>query len=128
MKTFLITFLLAIILLIACKKESTETDNLTGVWIESLERLDTISFVSFADTKEKFLDLKVPKEANGSFKYGTGNYSMKIKTDSVNLYWMLSASSLTKYYYFKSNPNSFDIGNFYKYDVTDSVLHFEKLK
>lgn len=126
-KIFLITGIVMSILLIACKKESTS--DMKGSWVESSQRIDTIEFISYTDTKEKSLNLRGVKGANGLPKYAGGYYSMKIEQDSVILQWSLSSSISNKYYYFKFNNDkaSFLIGNFYKYDIRDSVLRFEKL-
>lgn len=127
-KIFLITVLFSI-LLVTCKKESA-SDNMKGNWVESSQRSDTIEFVSYSDTKEKWLNLKRKKRANGLPDYADGYYSMKLKQDSVILQWIFSSSISNKYYYFKFNNDkaSFLIGNFYKHDIGDSLLRFEKLK
>ncbi len=129
LKIFLITGLVISISLIACKKESA-SDNMKGNWVERSQRLDTIEFVSFPDTKERLLNLKSVKGTNGLPKYAGGYYSMKIEQDSVILQWSVSSSISNKYYYFKFNNDkaSFLIGNFYKHDIGDSILRFEKLK
>lgn len=129
LKIFLISGLVISISLIACKKESA-SDNMKGNWLESVQRLDTIEFISYTDTDETSLNLKSSKGANGLPKYAGGYYSMQIKQDSVILQWSLSSSISNKYYYFKFNNDkaSFLIGNFYKHDIGDNMLRFEKLK
>lgn len=128
-RIFLIAGFAAGILLIACKKESV-SDSMQGSWIESTQRKDTIEFVSFADTKDKWLNLKCTKGANGLPQYANGYYTMTISQDSVILRWSLSSSISNKNYYFKfnSNKNSFVIDNFYKHDIANGQLRFEKLK
>jgi hypothetical protein len=116
------------LVLISCKKNKQATPgNISGTWIETRDRADTLVFMD-----ENMLDLRRGKSVyNGHLlpRAWSGLYIYKIKPDSIGLNWMLSSNANSKRYKFLMQSNQIQIGDFYQKDLPEStVLIFERLK
>jgi hypothetical protein len=113
--------------MLSCSKESlSNSAQLTGIWIESDMRKDTITFQQIDGsgffTLSRGYDLQ-----NGVRlpKYGSGIYSYRIKEDHIELKWLLSSNSDYNPYLFLQNGNRIRIGNFFHASL-GPVLEFRK--
>ena len=118
-------------IILSCSKDdmkSLTSTELQGKWIESVTRLDTVSF----ETVDSFDMMNLSRGIelkNGYFlpKSGSGPYKYKLLEGEISLYWVLSSDSKFKDYYFKMNGNKFNIGNFYGSTIGETLV-FEKLE
>jgi hypothetical protein len=125
-KTFLL-IVAAPFFLISCKKKSEAPGNLSGTWIETKNRADTLVFMH-----EKMLDLRRGKAVyNGNLlpKAWSGLYTYHLKQDSIGLRYTLSSNSNQPTYQFFIESNQIHIGDFYQKDPSqNTLLIFERLK
>lgn len=129
--TFLFGFILS-----SCQKEefpdpSTLPKGLTGSWIETNTRTDTIRFNSDNQSGYFFLSRGFAM-TNGYWlpKIGSAPYSYKITADNISVIDGLSSAMEGGTYYFKfDEPNlTIKIGKFCKYIATKkSILTFRKI-
>jgi hypothetical protein len=126
-----------VIALLACQKEEfpdpgTLPKGLTGSWVETSTRTDTIRFNS--DNLSGYFYLSRGFAMTNGYwlpKIGSAPYSYKISGDSIEVINGLSSSMEGGTYYFKFNePNlTINIGKFCKYINTHkSTLTFRKIK
>jgi hypothetical protein len=102
----------------SCQKNNTKDSPLTGTWIESEKKSDTIVFLSEYDGQNPVFELKRGfRIANGYIlpDYFAGPYWYQLDRDNISLNWFLSSGSFHSYY-FKIMPgeSKFEIGNFFK--------------
>jgi hypothetical protein len=129
--TFLIGFILS-----SCQKEefpdpSTLPKGLTGSWVETNTRTDTIRFNS--DSQSGYFFLSRGFEITSGYwlpKIGSAPYSYTITADNISVIDGLSSAMEGGTYYFKfDEPNlTIKIGKFCKYIATEkSILTFRKI-
>lgn len=123
MKNFLLIGIL-IFLLSNCEKSDNETMDLNGAWLEESHKTDTLVF----DTELSVVVLNRGKELIGDFlvpKPHSGPYIYELRSDSINLNWVLSSVGVGKNYYYDldSEKKQIRIGNFF----VDSISNNEKL-
>jgi hypothetical protein len=136
-KLYLILALLIEIVLVSCQKDEfpdpgTLPKGLTGSWVETSTRTDTIRFNSDNQSGHFYLSRGFAM-TNGYWlpKIGSAPYSYKISGDSISVIDGLSSSMEGGTYYFKfDEPNlTINIGKFCKYINTNkSTLTFRKIK
>ena len=137
MRNLIFTFTLSLIFF-SCEKKYEYPDpgtlpkGLTGSWIETYTRTDTIVFNSNNESGVFYLSRGFAL-INGYWlpQIGSTWYSYKISGDSISLTDGLSSSMEGGTYYFKfDEPNlTIKVGNFSKYIKTmKSVLTFRKIK
>lgn len=129
--TFLIGFILS-----SCQKEefpdpSTLPKGLTGSWVETSTRTDTIRFNSDNQSRYFYLSRGFAM-TNGYWlpNIGSAPYSYNITGGSISVLNGLSSSMEGGTYYFKfDEPNlTINIGQFCKYIATKkSILTFRKI-
>lgn len=134
---YLVVALLTGIALISCQKDefpdpSTLPKGLTGSWVETNTRNDTIGFNSNNASGYFYLSRGFAI-TNGYWlpKIGSTMYSYKISGDSISVVDGLSSAMEGGTYYFKfDEPNmTINIGKFSKYISTKkSTLTFRKIK
>jgi hypothetical protein len=123
--------------LFSCQKDefpdpSTLPKGLTGSWVETSTKSDTIIFNSDKDTG--MLILQRGYEIRNGYRLpviGSDIYSYKMLTDSIRLMGGLSSVFFDETYYFKyDEPNlTINIGKFSQYiDTKKSLLTFRKIK
>ena len=115
---FLIGLLL--ILTISCKKDRIETPPISGIWIETIHKSDTLVF----ENEYPSFTLNRGTEIRDGYllpKYSSGPYSYEIVQDSISLRWGLSSYSGSFKYYFNLDEKNehIKIGNFF----IDSLYH-----
>ena len=121
----------------SCQKDNfpdprTLPKGLTGYWVETSTKSDTIIFASDNDTG--ILWLQRGFEIRNGYRLpiiGSGGYPYKIKSDSINLVEAWSETMVNDNYYFKfDEPNlTINIGKFCKYiNAKKSTLTFRKIK
>lgn len=125
-----------VIALLACQKEefpepSTLPKGLTGSWVETTTKTDTIRFNSNNQSGYFYLSRGFAM-TNGYWlpKIGSAPYSYIISGDSISVIDGLSSAMEGGTYYFKFNePNlTISIGKFCKYISTKkSILTFKKI-
>ena len=128
--------ILLILFTFSCQKDefpdpSTLPKGLTGSWVETNTRTDTISFSS-NDQSGYFYLSRGFAITNGYWlpKIGSAPYRYKISGDSISVINGLSSAMEGGTYYFKFNePNlTINIGKFCKYiTVKKSILTFRKI-
>ena len=125
LRTCVILFLSSLMLL-ACKK-GNNTSPVSGKWIESKDRADTLIFDS-----ESFLSILRGKELSSGHllpKAWSGMYFYSIKSDSITVHYSLSSNSRQYTYVYSLQGNELTIGDFYKKNQTQgSVLKFTRLR
>ena len=127
------------LLIISCWKDeilfpdpTTLPKGLTGSWVETTTKSDTMIFFSDKDTG--FFWLQRGYEIRNGYRLpiiGSGGYPYKIFLDSINVIEAWSETMANDNYYFKfDEPNLIiNIGNFCKYISTKkSILTFRKIK
>jgi len=137
---YLIVAFLTGFTLFSCQKDkftefpdpSTLPKGLTGSWVETNTRTDTIVFNSNNESGYFYLSRGFAV-TNGYWlpKIGSAPYSYKITGDSISVIDGLSNSMEGGTYYFKfDEPNlTINIGKFSKYISTKkSILTFRKIK
>ncbi|MFA5818249.1 MAG: hypothetical protein WC854_03100 [Bacteroidales bacterium] len=132
----MVAFLIGFVLL-SCQKDefpdpSTLPKGLTGSWVETNTRTDTIEFNSNNESGYFYLSRGFGI-INGYWlpKIGSTWYSYKISEDSISVIDGLSSAMEGGTYYFKfDEPNlTINIGKFSKYISTKkSILTFRKIK
>ena len=119
--------LAASFILISCKKKPEVQGNISGTWIETKNRADTLVFM-----REKMLDLRRGKAVYNGYlqpKAWSGHYLYQLKPDSIKLSYMLSSNSNQPTYSFVMQSNQIHIGDFYQKDPgQNTLLIFERLK
>jgi hypothetical protein len=130
MKHLVVTILICISLF-SCSKTTLEPGPLRGVWVETSQRQDTISFLEF--DPDKYLTLDRGREIRNGYllpKPGSGPYDYVLKNDSIDLRagWSNSLSYQTYYFKFDPQHNLIQIGNFYDDSKNAAaILSFTKL-
>src|SRR4030042_2136982 len=120
MKNSLIHIALLIFILspsiISCEENGDTNMELSGIWIESAQRFDTIDFESWP-TDSVFLLKRGFEIQNGYLlpKANSGIYKFKLEPDAIRLVNMFSSCECYSQYYFKMylSNSVFKIGNFY---------------
>lgn len=112
----------------SCTKESTEPVQISGKWVESKERADTLVF-----GYDNLLELKRGKQLSNlalfSSLSGSGLYKYSFKQDSIRLNYLVSSSSVLKSYSFKMDESKLYIGDFYQKNPGKNVkLIFERVR
>jgi hypothetical protein len=104
---------------------------LTGSWVETDRKTDTLVFTSNSDTGFFWLNRGYEK-INGYYLplLGSGDYEYKITSDSIKLRWGLSSALGTITYYFNFNEPEliFRIGKFAPFNTNQSILAFRKIR
>ncbi|MFH1119612.1 MAG: hypothetical protein V1775_07290 [Bacteroidota bacterium] len=117
-KLILMGFLLTVLFGNAsCQKNTLKKSPLTGTWIESGKKSDTIVFSPEYDGQHPVFELKRGFRITEGYQlpdYYSGYYWYKLSQDSIALYWFLSSASFQSYY-FKILPGDgkFAMGNFF---------------
>lgn len=117
-------FLFPIALCMGCQSdEATPANSLTGKWIETTARKDTIEF------KSDFLDLRSERDADNVPRYPNGLWTYRVSNDSIQVNYSLSSFFNRQQYVFQVNPISgtCTVGNFYKPATGQVTLQFERL-
>ena len=133
---YLIVILSTGIMLVSCQKEefpdpSTLPKGLTGSWVETSTKSDTIIFNS--DKETGMLILQRGYEIRNGYRLpiiGSDIYSYKILTDSIRLTGGLSSVFFDKTFYFKYDEANLtiNIGKFSQYIGSNkSILTFRKI-
>lgn len=119
--------LVASFILISCKKKPEAPGIISGTWIETKNRADTLVFM-----RKNILDLRRGKATYNGYlqpKAWSGLYLYQLKPDSIGLKWMLSSNSNQPTYPFLMQSNQIHIGDFYQKDPgQNTLLIFERLK
>lgn len=102
----------------SCQKNQLPKSPLSGTYIETEKKTDTIIFGSVYDGQNPVFELKRGFRISDGYilpDYYSGYYNYTISQDSISLYWFLSSGS-TQSWYFKNLPeeNKMIIGNFFK--------------
>lgn len=102
----------------SCQKNPLTKSPLSGTYIETEKKTDTIVFLSEYDGQKPVFELKRGYRISDGYKlpdYYSGPYNYQIYQDSISLYWFLSSGSAQSYY-FKSlaEEQKLIIGNFFK--------------
>jgi len=119
--------LLPILFCMGCKEDDIATPFISGTWIESVDKTDTLVF----SNNERFFTLNRGKEVrNGQLlpKYGSGIYLYVLEEDTISV--RNTVSSFSGYYKtsIEIEQNRLVIGDFYQKDtLTQQALIFEKL-
>ena len=127
----LCTLVLIILLLIAtsCENHQSTEAALRGRWVESVDRTDTLAFVSIDG--ERYINVLRGKEmVNGQwiFKESGGLYQYIISGDEISLKLLASSSMTWQKVPFQVTDNSLVIGNFYELSQLGTTLRFERLR
>lgn len=136
---FLTVILCTGIMLVSCQKDNTSFPDpstlpkgLTGSWVETSTKTDTIIFNS--DNETGMLILQRGYEIRNGYRLpiiGSDGYSYKLLSDSIRLMGGLSALYFDKTFFFKYDEASLtiNIGKFSQYiDTKKSILTFRKIK
>ena len=136
---YLTVILLSGIMLVSCQKDNTSFPDpstlpkgLSGSWVETSTKSDTIIFNS--DKETGMLVLHRGYEIRNGYRLpviGSDMYSYKILTDSIRLTGGLSSVFFDKTFYFKYDEANLtiNIGKFSQYIETNkSILTFRKIK
>ncbi|WP_207532431.1 hypothetical protein [Desertivirga arenae] len=129
MKNFLLSGLL-FLFLVSCEKNPAEEAPISGTWVETTRKADTLVFNSDGSS---FMLNRGSEMRNGLVlpKYLSGPYSYEIAKDSVYLKWMASSRWDGNNYYFNvdSKNQEIRIGNFFV-DSLDNrkVLIFSRIR
>ncbi|MCH7658758.1 MAG: hypothetical protein IIB05_10630 [Bacteroidetes bacterium] len=132
---FLLSFILSILL--GCEKsdifdEYVPISHIDGVWIENINKSDTINFDNWHNPD--IFELKRGIEyRNGYYlpKKHSGPYEYKISKDSISLQNLLSSSRCWETYYFRVNKSqdAFIISDFiYKSQSKTGKLIFTRIE
>ena len=120
------------LLLLSCDKEGDEM-NLSGVWVHTETKTDTIDFNTTMFSSRKTFELRRGKEIRNGYELpreGSGFYTYEIKGDTIYLRDMISSIGGALPFYFKMNPDkkSFDIESFAPF--TGGLMHneFKRIK
>jgi len=120
-----ILILACLMSLLACKK--SERTQISGNWVESGSRADTLVFMddnmfSLKRGTELIDSHSIPKRGSGSYKY-------HLKPDSIGLKYLLSSNSNSRIYKFVMDGGKIQIGDFYHEAAGKQVvLVFERLR
>ena len=124
MKTlFFLTSILFVSLTNSCSKFDVQKDEeFNNVWVEEINRLDTITFN--INKKEGHLVLNRGVEIRNGYllpKWGAGPYSYTISSYSISLISGYSECRCSEHYLFKPDhqKRSFIIGNFFAENSSD---------
>lgn len=118
-KVIFISFSLILLFCTAsCQKNPLMKSPLSGTYIETEKKTDTIVFLSEYEGQKPVFELKRGFRISEGYKlpdYYSGPYSYTISQDSISLYWFLSSGSAQSYY-FRNLPEEHKliIGNFFK--------------
>jgi len=108
---------------ISSQKELLKTSPLSGTWIESINKTDTIVFLSEFDGQYPVFEFKRGFRITDGMKlpdYYSGPYNYWLSEDHISLFWFLSSGSFQTYY-FKVLPEqgTLRIGSFFKNPLND---------
>jgi len=136
---YLTVIFLTGIMLESCQKDNTSFSDpstlpkgLSGSWVETSTKSDTIIFNSDKDTG--LLILHRGYEIRNGYRLpiiGSDGYKYEILTDSIRLMGGLSSTFFDETFYFKYNEANLtiNIGKFSQYIETNkSILTFRKIK
>ncbi len=126
------------VLINGCEKSNIQKSKLSGLWIEAVNKLDTIDFNETSPESSFNLKRGLIK-VNDSFvpDYGSGYYGYELlDNDSISLCYSVSSSciigvlnSYSKYYFQLFNTDSIKIGNFYNPKIDhNNIITFYKAK
>lgn len=118
------------LLLTGCNTESVVNSLLSGVWIETTHKTDTLAF------NNQFQGFILNREREVRYGYllpkgHSGPYTYELKNDSITLLWSASDYNKGTNYYFKPDlkNNQLKIGNFYVDSIgNNEVLTFSKIQ
>ena len=99
-----------------------------GVWIESINRTDTLDFDRLAPTSFMFGRGTEVIDGIKKRKSGIGFYRYHIRNDRISLQWCFSSIISDEEYYFKLMGDTIIMENFYDKDLKGSREIFVKLK
>lgn len=100
----------------------------TGVWIESQNRTDTLDFDRLAPTS--FMFGRGTEIINGfkKDKFGIGFYQYSVQNNKISLQWCFSSIISKEEYYFEQLTDTIVIENFYDKHLKGNREIFVKLK
>ncbi len=122
-----VILLLSFIILVSCKKDKKPSVLISGKWVESKSRADTISFTA----EGSFLLLRGKELSFGQLRprAWSGPYCYNVKSDTISLYWLFSSDSRQNKYGFDLKRDVMTIGDFYQmYQPKGAVLTFTRLR
>jgi hypothetical protein len=99
-----------------------------GVWIESINRTDTLDFDRLAPTSFMFGRGTEVIDGIKKHKSGIGFYRYHIRNNRISLQWCFSSIISDEEYYFKLMSDTIIMENFYDKDLIGSREIFVKLK
>jgi len=114
----MVVFLFAV-LVISCKKESTE-GSFQGIWVEKTLRLDTLEFNPLVSSSFQSIYLRSQQSYIG--------YTYQVKTDSILLKSFGSSGGFNPYYFNFNNSKNFTISNFFQRPALPATIQFEKIE
>lgn len=119
---------------LAVPKQGMKQAPLTGMWVESVLKLDTLEFASEYDGQFPHFALKRKAQiidGNAVPGWHSGLYSYKLGENSISTQWSLSSNSEFSRFYFNMDQsgNEFKIENFFA-DSTEmsDTLTFQRIK
>ena len=108
------------------KKESFKESPITGTWVETTTKTDTLEFLPEYDGTNPILWLKRGKNDDNLPKIYSGPYSYELSGNSITMNWFLSSNMSFHEYFFEPSPDKeiLKIGNFYNnpYDNKDTLI------
>jgi hypothetical protein len=127
----IILILFVSLIFAGCEKTWDDFPGLSGVWVESTYRQDTIIFNSHGSNT--FVLSRGMEERDGYLlpKAGSGIFSYELKPDSIKIVNMIMSCLCYETVYFNLSPpgNIFVIGNFYDTAYSSSYRNtFIKVK
>ncbi|CCH52743.1 hypothetical protein BN8_01765 [Fibrisoma limi BUZ 3] len=120
MRIGLYLFLLLATCFVACdSSEEVNPDDLSGTWVESSARKDTIIFLTMLDTgTTRWLEVKRGKTTNlgGHIvpKLGSGIYNYYVSGRQIHVRNTLSSNSAYKAYPISRRDGKIRLGNFFE--------------
>ncbi len=130
MKTKIIIFISAILVLASCQKDNGNISGLKGTWVEIDTKTDTIIFKT-NDHSGTFTLNRGFEMTNGYYlpKIGSGPYSYDIFDGNIEIVNLLSSSAGSNNFHFSFNQDneSFQIGVFSFFVTNKAILTFKKI-
>ena len=106
-----------ILFLVSCETNNPPYTKLKGMWVENVNRKDTLVFNNFDSQGGTFWLTNGLELRDGYMlpKAGSGPYIYKFSNDSIQIYCGYSSTLIFKPYYYKLNAtvDVLQIGNFY---------------
>lgn len=124
---------LCLVAVASCSKKNENTEVLSGVWVESSLRHDTIRFdaENWSDN-ERIFDFRskpfVESVGSSDTVRLSNMYRFKLTTDSVSMIYLYSSSMLYHNFAFTmKTPTQFTIGRFYNRKSLPVQLEFVRI-